>query len=585
MAHEQWLVFLLAGIVGVYAGLAAGLFANAISLFGILLFETKALRSALLGDPAWHQSLRTELLHTDWNPSFLLVGVAFIAGALGLARVVSRNARLGGLAGAARVLKTVAILTGVGIALYYPLLALRALNQSFGMSGDLLSLLERTPWPLILLVPALGGLGSGLIVQRMTPTHTGHGVSEVMEAVARNRGIIPKGVVLWKALAAAICTGAGGSVGREGPLAQIGAGVGSGLGQWLGLGRGELNVLVGAGAAAGIAASFNAPIAGAMFALEIVLGEFGIRTFSPIVFASVMGTVTARTLLGTGAEVTHASYTLVSGLEILPYAGLGIVCGLLSIAYMLSLSRVEHAFRGDAAGRLGRYLKGVSPALKPALGGLALGCVGLVAPRLLGTGYPTMNAALTGQLSGPLLAGICLGKIVATSLTLGSGGQGGSFFPATFIGAAGGGAFGAFVHSIAPRFTAAQGAYALVGMGAVVAGATQGPLTGIVMLFELTGDYEIILPLMVACILSTSLVRLVMGGSLYTLKLRERGIATYGARDPAVLRSLRARAAMEQAVTTVREDAQLADVLKAIAESRHTAIPVVDAQRRLTGII
>lgn len=596
-SHEHWFLVIMAGLTGVYAGIAAGLFANAIAFFQIVLFHTGAFVSAIAGDAAWRNELGAQLRAIDWNVPLFVVGASMVALSLFVDRAVTAGARLAARAGAteervagalaphARRFRLLAALTAVGIALYYPLLGLRAVNQSFHLEDGLAAMLATTPWPVVLLVPALGGLLSGLVVRRFTPRHTGHGVSEVMAAVVRDGARIPPEVPIWKTVAAAITTASGGSVGREGPVVQLGSGVGSAIGQRLGFSRPNLTVLVGSGAAAGIAASFNAPIAGAMFALEIILGDFGIRTFSPIVIASVMGTVTSRALLGRGNEVERAHYAFVSGAEIAPYALLGITAAILSILYIRTMGKVEKTFHGGAGGFAGRWIRRLPAYARPALGGLLVGAIGLAAPRVLGTGYETMNAALRGDLPWTLLGAICLAKILATGLTLGSGAQGGSFFPAAFIGATGGGAFGALLHERFPTFVASSGAYALVGMGAVVAGATQAPLTGIVMLFELTNDYEIILPLMVACIISTTIVQLALGGSLYTLKLKEQGIELRGGRDLGVLRSLRVADAMQAKIETIGERAPFLEVMRLLGGSSQPGFPVIDGSGRLCGIL
>lgn len=584
-AHEQWFIAVMAALVGIYAGLAAGLFSNTIQFFGLALFRTGALFDALSGNAEWRARFSDEMAQADWNLTFLIVGGFVVGIALALDRLATRSGAFLALGSFARRFRLIAALTAAGIGLYYPLIALRIFNQSFEWGGHLPGMLRGAPWPLILFIPALGGFASGWVVRRFTPTHLGHGVTEVLEAVARDGGRIPRRVPFWKGLAAAICAGAGGSVGREGPVVQLGSGVGSAIGQRLGFSRPNLNVLVGCGAAAGISASFNAPIAGAMFALEIILGDFGVRTFSPIVLASVMGTVTSRALLGATAEVQRASYSLVSGVEIIPYAILGLLCGMLSVAYIVTMEQVEYTFHGQGGGKLGERLRRLPPLAYPALGGLGVGAMGLAFPQLLGTGYETMNEALRGELPGTLLAVFCIGKIIATSLTLGSGGQGGSFFPATFIGAMGGGAFGSLIHILFPAHAASKGAYALVGMGAVVAGATLGPLTGIVMLFELTSDYAIIMPLMVACILSTSLVHLLLGGSLYTRKLKEHGILTHRGRDMSLLRSLTVEEAMVSSSDTLRDDVGLAELLRALSGTQQSAIPLLDEGGKLSGIV
>jgi CIC family chloride channel protein len=379
-------------------------------------------------------------------------------------------------------------------------------------------MLGHAPRILRLLVPAIGGLAAGLLVRFVAPESGGHGVVEVRRAVASGEKI-PGRVALWKSLLAGLVIGSGGSCGREGPVVHIGGAVGNEIGDRLGLSKQNVRLLLACGAAAGIAASFNAPIAGAMFALEIILGgDFAIQSFSPILLAAVTATTTAQTLLGAGNEVVHLDYTLRAPFEIVGYALLGLLCAVGGIAYARTLHRSEQLFGGHDSSGLGRLLARVPPHLRPALGGLGCGLFGFWVPEVMGNGYETMNGALLEHLGLGLLAVALLAKLLATACTLGSGAPGGTFFPAVFLGAMLGGAFGSLVHGLLPSVTASSGAYAAVGMGAFVAGATLAPLTGIFMVFELTGNYQAILPLMVACGLATAVVHWALGGSIYSLK-------------------------------------------------------------------
>ena len=313
-------------------------------------------------------------------------------------------------------------------------------------------------WWHVLLGPAIGGAFVGPLVYFLAREAKGHGVPEVMNAVAMEGGIIRKRVVVIKTLASAMCIGSGGSVGREGPIVQIGSAIGSSLGQILRVTDDEMRILVGCGAAAGIAATFNAPIAGAIFALEIVLADFALTTFTPIILSSVMATVVSRSFLGNAPAFQIPHYQLESPVELGFYVVLGLVAGCVAVAFTTILYKSEDKW--DAL-RIPEYLKAT-------IGGLMIGALGLYFPQLLGVGYEAIDTALQNRelwlmllLLGPL-------KIIATSITIGSGGSGGIFAPSLFMGAMAGGAFGCGIHALFPGFTAQPGAYALVGMGAVV---------------------------------------------------------------------------------------------------------------------
>ena len=325
-----------------------------------------------------------------------------------------------------------------------------------------LDFVRTLPWWWKVLVPALGGLLVGMIITRFAAEAKGHGVPEVMESVALRGGRIRPRVVLAKLLASGVCIASGGSVGREGPIVQIGSAIGSSIGQWLRIGERRLRTLVGCGAAAGIAATFNAPVAGALFSVEIILGDFGVTQFSPIVISSVVATVVSRHFLGDFPAFEVPQYSLVSAGELAAYAVLGLIAGLAAIAFVRALYGAEDLF--DVI-RL--------PAiLKPALGGAMIGLIALRFPAIFGVGYEAINEALRGELGWKLLVVLAAVKIVAVSLTIGSGGSGGVFAPSLFIGATLGGAVGTVVHYLWPEASGGPGAYALVGMGAVVAAGT-----------------------------------------------------------------------------------------------------------------
>lgn len=441
--------------------------------------------------------------------------------------------------------------------------------------GNFLELLLSLPWYMKLIPPIIGGSLVGPIVYFFAREAKGHGVPEVMEAVTLRGGILRKRVVLIKALASAICIGSGGSVGREGPIVQIGSAIGSTFGQILGVSAERMRTLVGCGAAAGIAATFNAPIAGAMFALEIVLGEFGIATFSPIVVSSVMATVVSRIYLGDYPAFIVPHYTLVSIWEIFPYMVLGIIAGVIGAVFTITLYKTEDLFDSIK----------IPDYAKASIGGLMIGVIGVFFPHVFGVGYDATGLALLERLTWYMVLSLIFMKILATSITIGSGGSGGIFAPSLFIGSMTGGAFGYLVHLMFPSVTATSGAYSLVGMGAVVAGATHGPFSAILILFEMTGDYKIILPLMLSCIISSIIAMHIKDGSIYTLKLIRRGVNIQSGKEVNIMKSLLVKDIMATKVETIPEDMSLRKLLNFTLSSKHSCFPVVDRDGLLTGII
>ncbi len=421
----------------------------------------------------------------------------------------------------------IGLLAGGGAIGFRWLLGLSQSGFFFGVDQGL-EALRGLPWWQRLLIPTVGGLLVGPIVHRLAPETRGSGVPEVMESAAFRGGFIRARVLLAKAVAAALTIGSGGSAGREGPIVQIGSAVGSVVGQVLSVNPRHLRIFLACGAAAGIAATFNAPIAGALFAVEVILGEFAVMQFSPIVISSVTATVLSRHVLGDDALAFQVpAYDLLSATEFVPYALLGVLAGLTSVAFISMVYRAQDLFTALP----------IRPWLRPAVGGLIVGLVALVAPQVFGVGYASVDGALHDKVPLLLLLALIPAKMLATSATLGSGGSGGIFAPSLFIGAMLGGAVGHVAGLWMPGI-ASPGAYALVGMGAVVAGTTHGPISAILIIFELTGDHRIFPPLMVACILSVLLSTWLKRDSMYTLKLTKRGINIHEGKDVNVLRSL-----------------------------------------------
>ena len=446
----------------------------------------------------------------------------------------------------------------------------------FSHRGDgMLEVLLRLPWYAKMIPPIVGGVIVGPLVYFFAREAKGHGVPEVMEAVTLKGGVIRKRVVVVKSLASAISIASGGSVGREGPIVQIGSAIGSALGQILKVSVDRMRTLVACGAAAGIAATFNAPIAGAMFALEIILGDFGIAAFTPIVVSSVIATVISRAHLGAFPAFIVPQYTMVSIWEIPIYAVFGVIAGFVGVFFTTFLYRVEDFF--DAV-KIPDYIKA-------SIGGALIGLIGIYFPHVFGVGYDSISLALLGQISWGILLSLVFIKILSTSITIGSGGSGGIFAPSLFIGSMAGGAFGYFMHMLFPAVTSSTGAYSLVGMGAIVSATTHGPITAILMLFEMTGNYKIILPLMLSCIISTVVASQLKRDSIYTLKLARRGVDIRAGKEVNILKSLSVEEAMTGEVVTIPSNMSLKNLVKFTLASKHSSFPLVDDEGLLSGIV
>ncbi|XUL94008.1 chloride channel protein [Streptomyces galilaeus] len=428
----------------------------------------------------------------------------------------------------------------------------------------------------VLLAPVVGGLLYGPLVNRFAKEARGHGVPEVMLAVAQRGGRISPKVAVVKTLASALTIGSGGSVGREGPIVQIGSALGSTLGRVTKVTEGRLKLLVACGAAGGIAATFNAPLAGVFFAMELILGTFTAEAFGATVLASVTASVIGRAAFGDVAFLHlpgfHVDHLAQYGL----FALLGVVAAVVGVSFSRFLYLIEDAC--DWAWRGPEWLR-------PAVGGVALGLVLLALPEMYGVGYPVLEKATEGRYAVGFLLLLLVGKMVATSLTIGIGGSGGVFAPSLFIGAMLGSAYGIGAHDLLPGTAGATGVYALVGMGAVFAGASRAPITAVVILFELTGEYSIILPLMLAIVLATATSRLLSHDTIYTLKLRRRGIDLEGPASGARLGGQRVADVMEPLPSSLPASIGLGDAADLLSFSGHGALPVRDASGRYLGMV
>lgn len=446
-----------------------------------------------------------------------------------------------------------------------------------GMRGaDLLTMALAAAFWLKIVIPAMGGLVVGIIVSFFAREAKGHGVPEVMEAIALRDGRMRSRVVFAKAVASAICIGSGGSVGREGPIVQIGSAMGSAVGRLLKISGGRLRTLVACGAAAGIAATFNAPMAGALFSLEIILSEFAVIQFIPIVVSSVIATALSRHYLGNFPAFEVPPYDLLHHSELLLYLILGVSAGVVAYSFIRVLYGMEDFFERR---------KRVPGYIKPAIGGALIGSIGIFFPQIFGVGYESVTHVLRGEMLGIMLAGLLIAKIAATSISIGSGGSGGIFAPSLFMGAALGGLFGQIFHTLFPYTTASPGAYALVGMGALVAGTTRAPITAMIIIFEMTANYRIILPLMFACTISLVISALLSRESIYTLKLIRKGVNIYGGRELNVLKRLKVSQVMHPEIELVSPSAPLTELITRMMGSSHSHFFVVGDDNRIQGSI
>jgi CIC family chloride channel protein len=433
----------------------------------------------------------------------------------------------------------------------------------------------------LLIIPALGGAIFGPLIYRFAREAKGHGVPEVMEAVALHGGRIRPRVAVVKSLASAICIGSGGSVGREGPIAQIGSALGSTIGQFLNLSDERIRNLVACGAGGGIAATFNAPIAGAIFALEVILGQWHVTYFGAVVISSVTADVVAHFFVKDARAFSMPQYAMVSPWELALYTLLGILAAVGAVGFTRLLYLTEDLW--DSL-RFPEYFK-------PVLGGLLLGVIGILSskidgfPRVFGVGYESISDVLFGRLAIQVALGLFVLKMLATVMTLGSGGSGGIFAPSLFMGAMMGSLFGQAAHHLFPSATAPAAAYAMVGMAAFFSGAAHAPVTAILILFEMTGDYSIILPLMLATVVSTLTSRLLSSESIYTLKLTRRGIHLEEGQDVDVMQGVTVQEAMTTAMDVVPPEMSLVKLADEFGRTHHHGFPVVDGAGDLVGVV
>ncbi|MCD6525629.1 MAG: chloride channel protein [Desulfuromonas sp.] len=402
------------------------------------------------------------------------------------------------------------------------------------------------------------------------------GFPSFLEQVNLRGAKIPGRTIITRGLASAITLGTGGSAGQEGPIAQIGGAVGSQFGQGFKVSGNRLKVLVACGVSGGVAATFNAPIAGVFFAQEIVLlSSFEISSFTSIVIASGMSTVVSRALLGNEISFYIPPYQMGSHWELLLYVVLGAVVGVLAATFIDIHFRVKWLFDKLKMHRL----------LKPILGALLVGIIGVGLPQVFGNGYEFINEFLNGGGTLYLLLALIVFKAIATSITLGSGLPGGLFAPVLYVGAVIGGAFGHLAQMAFPTMAIAPGSYALIGMGAFLSAATHAPMTAIFLLFEMTASYQVIVPIMLSCVIGTSICRHFKKESLDTVELAKAGIDLEAGKERNIMKSILVRDVMTTTLETVPESMTLREFTDFIASTKHTNFPLINSQGEMTGII
>ena len=464
-------------------------------------------------------------------------------------------------------------------------------------------------WWTLPLIPMAGALLTGLLVYYFAREAGGHGVPQVLDAIVRKGGKIPARIGFVKVIASICTVGTGGSAGAEGPIVQIGAVTGSVIANKIGVPRQHIGTLVGCGAAAGISSIFNAPIAGVFFALEILLRDFSLKTFTPIVIASVFATAMTQVILGENNAIfpTELTTYVFSVYELPSYIILGVLCAFGAWGFTMILERGEDAFD---------KLR-VHPVLKPVIGALMLGLLGLAGmwafgnmsgrsilgeghnsiPAFFGNGYAVIghlldpvsytDASILWGAMGVLLI-LVVAKILATTFTLASGGSGGVFAPGLFTGAAIGGVFGILLEKLGLIADGSSPAsYALVGMAAVIAGTTFAPMTAILILFEITREPHVLAPIMLAAIVSTAMTRKLMPDSIYTAKLRRAGVRIGTSRDMSLLRHVPVSSVDYAALPPepVYASDPLSKLITLHAHHNVPDFPVVDSDGKYIGMV
>jgi len=444
-----------------------------------------------------------------------------------------------------------------------------------GESGSLVEMAHHLPWHMRIWLPMAGGFVAGcmlLIANRKTPGGDARPMhTDYVEAVAIGDGVMPVGKSIWRSVSSLFTIASGGSIGREGPMVQLAALAASLIGRWIRFDPQRLRLLVACGAAAGITSAYNAPIAGAFFVTEIVIGSIAMESFGPIMVSSVIANITMREFAGYKPPYEMPTFPAITGVEVLLFVVLGLLCGALAPQFLRLLDFTKSRF-----GRLK-----MPPPVRLAIGGLVVGIISVHTPDVWGNGYSVVNSILHSPWTWTALATVLIFKVIATAATVGSGAVGGVFTPTIFMGAVSGCLFGQGMHALFPHGTSAPYAYAMVGMGAFLTGATQAPLMAILMIFEMTLSYQVVLPLMLSCVVAYFVARATGKASMYEITLHRNRDEQERVR----LRATQMRELIRPADTVVTDDATVADMARVFLEYPVKYLYVTDAHGRFLGAV
>ncbi|WP_198341942.1 ClcB-like voltage-gated chloride channel protein [Burkholderia ubonensis] len=440
-----------------------------------------------------------------------------------------------------------------------------------GGSGSFVEMAKRLPWYVRFWLPAAGGFLAGCVLLLATRGGAKTRRTDYMEAVALGSGVVPVRQSLWRSASSLLTIGTGGSIGREGPMVQLAALAASLVGRFAHFDPPRLRLLVACGAAAGITSAYNAPIAGAFFVSEIVLGAIAMESFGPMVVASVVANIVMREFAGYRPPYEMPVFPAVAGPEVLPFVVLGLLCGVLAPQFLHLLDASKHQFK-----RLPVPLP-----VRLALGGLIVGVISVWIPDVWGNGYSVVNQILHSPWTWQALVAVLVFKVLATAATAGSGAIGGVFTPTLFVGAVLGSLFGLGMQALWPGHTSAYFAYAMVGMGAFLAGATQAPLMAILMIFEMTLSYQVVLPLMVSCVVAYFVARATGTTSMYEITLRHH----QDAQERLRIRTTQMRELIQPAQTVVPLSASVADMTRVFLEYPVKYLYVTDDAGRFRGAV
>lgn len=445
-----------------------------------------------------------------------------------------------------------------------------------GIQGEwLVEHIKSLPAWRVVLVPTVGGLLVGLFIYYFMPGRIPRGPADVISACEIGGGRISFREGVTAALASALSIGAGASVGREGPAVHLGASIAAQVGRMLSLTRSSSRVLLGCGVAAAVSASFNAPVAGALFAQEVILSHYALKAFAPVVISSVAATVVAHNMVGNVQAFEAAHYGLETYLEFPAFGGVGVVCGILGVAFIVGVLKTQKSMTRLPGPRW----------LKPAFGGFLVGLIALEFPYVLGVGYEATHAALSGSLTLQVLIGVLVFKFIATIISLGFGFSGGVFSPSLVIGAMLGGVFGYGMAAFFPGEVSAVNVYSLVGMAAMAAAVLGAPISTTLIVFELTGNYELSMAVMFACVLATLVVNQLGYQSFFIEQLKGRGVDLLDNVSNLVLRQIKVETVMTKSGYYVPLDASLAAVRRILKNSTSGTVFVIAHDRSLYGAI